>query len=364
MSEIVIPVSINTAIRFEIFCNSFFDERLFAEYIPTCQSTYYVILELKISVVVGLDAVNMSRDIDLSGTNVFKIIPFPGESVTVYDQELTRVVDVMDGDIRVVCHYSLSETEVPYHVFVLVLNEETALSPERLILRIVRDIMYHILHRNGYILFHGSLVASDRFGVSFVAPKNGGKSTWLLHSMGNGWDYVANDRYFLNIGNRHAIAFPIAALIHKHCVGLLPDGLRARVSEDCITRSDHKKIGYMKIGFTPRELAEAYGVGFKLDTIVDYYFILNSVSSENIYRSIEHDDEVKFKVISDSNYSLLEPTYKFGIYGRSEDFRDTVGVEKDQVNKFKFKYLDFNRNTLGDAFVSSVFQVLTQRWYR
>lgn len=96
------------------------------------------------------------------------------------------------------------------------LSEDTMREPSRL----CREILYNSLNVNEWQEIHASAVAYRNQGIAFVGSKGAGKSTFLSLMLSNlfddtdmKFDYVTNDRLWINYKNNQILGSPMPVLL-------------------------------------------------------------------------------------------------------------------------------------------------------
>jgi hypothetical protein len=175
------------------------------------------------------------------------------------------------------------------------------------LLRIFRDIQYSLMIAKGWTLMHCAVVERDGNAVAFFGNKGSGKTHSMLHCLEAGWNYLCNDRCYMNLDTLDAVTMPIAIMISKSAT--MPITVQRIVRENSLSRKDHLIQNYTKIGITPAELSGAMRVDVKLAAKIRHMVWFYEKQDGRTKQS----DESLFR----SNiYSPADPTYKFGAFSR------------------------------------------------
>jgi len=90
-------------------------------------------------------------------------------------------------------------------------NEEIAYIEGRCL---IRACIEKLLFEEGFILFHGAVVVSQKGkGILIVGDKGTGKTTTLMQLIDGGFKYLENDRVFLRLSREGLIALPRPAFM-------------------------------------------------------------------------------------------------------------------------------------------------------
>ncbi len=247
-----------------------------------------------------------------------KVTVFPGNTYSVFEKEGHRILfsDTSSHSYSV----TYSERALPESIAVRgdFVNALTP-APEALLLRIYRDILHHTLLQQGFLLFHGAAVTKNGRTVLIVGDKGSGKTPWMLKALRSGWSFVANDRVLIELHQQPRIAtFPIAAMLNRLSLTQLPVLLRNAILANRSSRKDHLSGMHAKIGVTPTELANAFGVPYVMTGRLDRVLILNGTQEKHREMALRSPNcEMAQTEIEKNVFYPSDPTYLFDMFCKS-----------------------------------------------
>lgn len=137
------------------------------------------------------------------------------------------------------------------------------------VLRIIREIIFREMENRGSLIFHGAAIDYNGFGIYICGKKSAGKTTTMLKFLKRGFNFIANDRVFINDNNElfSLNYIPLAIRIGYGTVrseivleNYINNKILSRKQKNW-KEEEAKKIGSsIKVELTPKELCEGYQV--------------------------------------------------------------------------------------------------------
>lgn len=335
--------SLSITIIDKVYDQDFFSS--FSEYIPIEKESLRKKSEKNPYIHIEVNSYDKSNDNDLSLFN--KIEVFPDNFY--FRKKLIDKVELID-DLKT--HKILSFHKKSRYEFKLLVDRN--FSSERvssLLLRLIRDVIQNFLHKKGYVALHMSSVSDSKGRViGFMGNKGAGKTGIMLKLLKQDNHFFANDRVFFSPKTKAIIPFPIAAMVSKESLVDIPESLQIKLDNNETRRKDHFLKGYEKIGFTPREISDAYKCKMFFNGTLDKLYILKTSPSlciENI------SNEEILGVFSQNVYSPVDPTYLWNWSVAEVDESRDICLKK-LIKSLNIEKLSFNFCSLSSEFLMSL----------
>lgn len=228
---------------------------------------------------------------------------------------------------------------------------------ERILTRVIREMLFRILENNNYIAVHGSAVSN----ICLVGDSGAGKSTLALALAESGLGYLANDKVLLKIVEDRVkiLGFPSAIRVKKDTLIMLEVAIERLCNLYNLIPKDFDEQGG-KVDILYEEAEKLFNINIEAETNlkVMIYPVMNTLLSEvkltkantlknfikNVrspYDELYPDDWLEIRKLSDekirenvskiSNYILTNiPIYRLEYPGNklSELVRVIRDVEK------------------------------------
>lgn len=175
----------------------------------------------------------------------FKVSPFIG-TVASYSSY---------GNCKIYFYSGLIYVE--HETCIFILCPESFQNPERILLRLIREVLYRTLENESYVSLHGSACLFEGNTIAFIGDKGAGKTSSMMHMLQMGADYISNDR--LLVGKGWACeTIPLPIRISKKSLGTYPimNSFVSGSSNTRLSRYYYAESELEKLELTPKELTE------------------------------------------------------------------------------------------------------------